>query len=185
MTFKDLNFRWKAGIDRLVCAALQRETEFPPAITIMDMDTLTQDGDTGRENPESPSQQSNGDQNLDPSVNQVESQNNNTADDNPASQPNSQPASQSNGSPYTQPTAQPNGTQNSQASGHTETQCPPPGPGDATEEEPIDPQELLEPFAWDDLEERFALKMEECRKQEAEIEKEFREWCHVCRSFPF
>ncbi|KAL8856604.1 MAG: hypothetical protein Q9198_010766, partial [Flavoplaca austrocitrina] len=139
----------------------------------------------------------NEDQNLDPSVNQVESQNDNTADDNPAAQPNSQPASQSNGSPnsqyitqpngspYTQPTAQPNDTQNLQADGYLETQTPPSGHGDPTEEEPIDPQEMLEPFGWDDLEERFALKMEDCRRQEAEIDKEFREWCHVGRSFSF
>ncbi|KAL8884381.1 MAG: hypothetical protein Q9215_007552 [Flavoplaca cf. flavocitrina] len=163
----------------------------------MDMDTSTQDGDAGHDNPQPPSQLLNEDQNLDPSVNQVDSQNDNTADDNPASQPNSQPASQPNGSPnsqhitqpngspYTQPTAQPNDTQNFQADGHLETQTPPSGQGDPTEEEPIDPQELLQPFEWDDLEERFSLKMEGCRRQEAEIEKEFREWCYVGRSFLF
>ena len=163
----------------------------------MDMDTGNQDGDAGHESPQPPSQLLNGDRDLDPSVKQTESQNNNTADDNPASQPDSQPAGQSNGSPagqyitqpngspYTQPTAQPNDTQNSQADGHPKTQTPPSGQGDPAEEEPIDPQELLQPFEWDDLEERFALKMEDCRRQEAEIEKEFREWCHVGRSFSF
>ncbi|KAL9628100.1 MAG: hypothetical protein Q9204_006114, partial [Flavoplaca sp. TL-2023a] len=155
----------------------------------MDMDTGTQDGDAGSENPEQATQLLNGDRDLDPSVNQEESQNDNTADDNPASQPDSHPVSQSNGSPnsqhitqpngspYTQPTAQPNDTQNSQADGQPETQTPPSGQGDPTEEEPINPQELLQPFEWDDLEERFALKMGDCRRQEAEIEKEFQEWC--------
>ncbi|KAL8884534.1 MAG: hypothetical protein Q9192_006823, partial [Flavoplaca navasiana] len=156
----------------------------------MDMDTSTQDGDAGHESPRPPSQQSIGNQDLDPPANQVESQNDNTADDNPTSQPNSQPASQSerandnqstnqtNGSPNSQLGTQPNGTQNGQANGNLENQTPPSGQGDPTEEEPIDPQELLEPFGWDDLEERFALKMEDCRRQEAEIEKEFQEWCH-------
>lgn len=44
---------------------------------------------------------------------------------------------------------------------------------------PIDPTEALEPFGWDDLEDRFVKKMEDCEKQEAAIEKEFAEWCRV------
>ncbi len=68
---------------------------------------------------------------------------------------------------------------NSQGNGIPETQPPSSGQGNGAEKEPIDPKESLEPFGWDDLEERFLQKMEECRREEAEIEKEFREWCEV------
>lgn len=51
------------------------------------------------------------------------------------------------------------------------------------EEKPIDPKEILEPFLWDDLEDRFLRKMEECQHREEEIEKEFAEWCLVFKAW--
>ena len=44
-----------------------------------------------------------------------------------------------------------------------------------------DPKEPLENFGWDDLEERFCKKMEECEKAEKELEGEFNEWLQVCQ----
>lgn len=43
-----------------------------------------------------------------------------------------------------------------------------------------DTKEPLEDFDWDDLEERFCRKMEECAKAEKELEDEFGEWLQVC-----
>lgn len=137
------------------------------------MDISNENGDADHESSQPPSQQPNGLQNEDPSGSQVEGHPDTPADGHPVSQPNSQPATQSNDTP------------NAQANGHPGTQTPPSGQGNSTEEEPIDPKELLEPFGWDDLEERFAQKMEECQRQEAEIEQEFREWCQVSSLFFF
>lgn len=38
----------------------------------------------------------------------------------------------------------------------------------------------LEDYAWEDLEQRFAAKMEECRKNEEALGQEFSEWLKVC-----
>ncbi|KAI4250394.1 MAG: hypothetical protein L6R42_008717 [Xanthoria sp. 1 TBL-2021] len=129
------------------------------------MDIGNENGDADHASPQPPSQQPNGLQNEDPSGSQVESHPDTPADGHPVSQPTSQPATQSNDTP------------NAQANGHPGTQTPPCGQGNPMEEEPIDPKDLLEPFGWGDLEERFAQKMEECQRHEAEIENEFREWC--------
>lgn len=43
-----------------------------------------------------------------------------------------------------------------------------------------DSKEPLEDFDWDDLEERFCRKMEECGEVEKELEGEFGEWLEVC-----
>ena len=43
-----------------------------------------------------------------------------------------------------------------------------------------DSKEPLEDFDWEDLEERFCRKMEECGKVEKELETEFGEWQEVC-----
>ncbi|KAL8766927.1 MAG: hypothetical protein Q9209_006408 [Squamulea sp. 1 TL-2023] len=129
------------------------------------MDVNEQDRVTDDEPSQKVSQDPNGHPNPDPSV----------------STPDNHPDVTSNGMLFEQPndhsTAQPNGTQDNQASGVAETQTPPSGQGNSIEEEPIDPKEPLEPFGWDDLEERFVRRMDECQKQEAQIEKEFREWC--------
>lgn len=135
------------------------------------MDISNENEDADHESSQPPSQQPNGLQDEDPSGSQVESHPDTPVDGRPVSQPNSQPATQSNDIPK------------SQAIGHPGTQTPPSGQGNPMEEEPIDPKELLEPFGWDDLEERFAEKMEECQRQEAEIEQEFREWCQVISPF--
>ena len=42
-----------------------------------------------------------------------------------------------------------------------------------------DSKKPLEDFDWDDLEERFCKKMEECGKVEKELEEEFAEWIEV------
>ena len=42
-----------------------------------------------------------------------------------------------------------------------------------------DSKEPLDEFDWDDLEERFCMKMEECGKVEKELEEEFGEWLEV------
>ncbi|KAL8664032.1 MAG: hypothetical protein Q9168_007983 [Polycauliona sp. 1 TL-2023] len=133
----------------------------------MDTDTTNQNRDVDHKSPPSQLQQPNGHQNDDPATHHAhENQPNTTAEaEHPSSQPNSQPATQ------------PNGTQNGIANGDLGTQIPPSGQGNPSEEETIDPKEPLEPFEWDDLEDRFVQKMEECQRQEAEIEKEFREWC--------
>lgn len=65
-------------------------------------------------------------------------------------------------------------------------QLPPSRQKSPVEEAPIDPKQPLEAFGWDDLEERFLRKMEECQKGEEELEKEFRGWCEVsCSSSLF
>ena len=135
----------------------------------MDIDTTNQNGDVDHNSPPSQSQQPNDLQNQDPATRHAqENQPNTTAEEeHPSSQPNSQPPTQ------------PNGTQNAIANGDLGTQTPPSGQGNPSEEETIDPKESLEPFEWDDLEDRFVQKMEECQRQEADIEKEFREWCQV------
>ncbi|KAL8852859.1 MAG: hypothetical protein Q9221_002235 [Calogaya cf. arnoldii] len=115
----------------------------------MDRDTSNQNGNVDHESPQPPSQQTNGHQNEDPSASQAESHPNTPADGHPVSEPNSQPAAQSHD------------TQNGQVDGQPETQTPPSGQGNPVQEEPIDPKELLEPFGWDDLEQRFAQKMED------------------------
>ncbi|KAL8710085.1 MAG: hypothetical protein Q9225_007357, partial [Loekoesia sp. 1 TL-2023] len=88
---------------------------------------------------------------------------------------NERTASQADG----KPDSQPNGTQSTPANGSPEHEAPPSGQDIAAEaeEEPIDPKESLEPFAWDDLEERFLRQMEECQRREEEIERELGEWC--------
>ncbi|KAL8708316.1 MAG: hypothetical protein Q9220_006791 [cf. Caloplaca sp. 1 TL-2023] len=53
----------------------------------------------------------------------------------------------------------------------------------AAETDVIDPKATLEPYQWDELEERFVRKMEECGKREEEIEMEFREWCLVFQAW--
>ncbi|KAL8748043.1 MAG: hypothetical protein Q9184_007517, partial [Pyrenodesmia sp. 2 TL-2023] len=59
-------------------------------------------------------------------------------------------------------------------------QTPPSGQeSTGAEETPVDPKELLEPYQWDDLEERFLKRMEQCQAREEEIEKDFREWIQV------
>ncbi|KAL8998203.1 MAG: hypothetical protein Q9169_002688 [Polycauliona sp. 2 TL-2023] len=135
----------------------------------MDTDTNSQNGDDHHDPPQPQSQQSNGHQNQESSTHHADESHHNTtsANETASSQPNSQAATQSNG------------PKPSQVNGNLGTQTPPSGQGDSklTEEEPVDPKEPLEPFEWDDLEERFVQKMEECQKQEEEIEHEFREWC--------
>ncbi|KAL8646570.1 MAG: hypothetical protein Q9226_006804, partial [Calogaya cf. arnoldii] len=132
------------------------------------MDTSDHNGNNvDHESPQPPSQHPNGHQNEDPSASQAESHLSTPADGHPISEPNSQPATQS----YD--------TQNGQVDGQPETQTPPSDQGNPVQGEPIDPKESLEPFGWDDLEQRFAQKMDECQKKEAEIEQEFKEWCQV------
>ncbi|KAL8932153.1 MAG: hypothetical protein Q9211_006492, partial [Gyalolechia sp. 1 TL-2023] len=81
----------------------------------------------------------------------------------------------------TQTDAQPTGTR---PNGGYSQEPPSSGQQSArTEEASIDPTESLEPFAWDDLEDRFLKKMEECARKEEEIEKEFGEWCLVFRAW--
>ncbi|KAL8920965.1 MAG: hypothetical protein Q9208_005991 [Pyrenodesmia sp. 3 TL-2023] len=73
-----------------------------------------------------------------------------------------------------------NGTRDNQRDATPGHRTPPSGQGStAVEEAPIDPKELLEPYEWDDLEERFLKKMEECQVREEGIEKEFREWIQI------
>ncbi len=43
-----------------------------------------------------------------------------------------------------------------------------------------DSKEPLDEFDWDNLEERFCTKMEECAKSEKALEVEFGEWLQVC-----
>ncbi|KAI4101278.1 MAG: hypothetical protein L6R37_005021 [Teloschistes peruensis] len=62
-------------------------------------------------------------------------------------------------------------------------QLPPSRQKSPVEEAPIDPKQPLEAFGWDDLEERFLRKMEECQKGEEELEKEFRGWCEVFQAW--
>lgn len=79
------------------------------------------------------------------------------------------------------------GTTSTQPNGGPQQSTPPSGQQEAAQEEKsIDPKEILEPYAWDDLEERFLRMMEECQRREEEIEKEFAEWCLVGTLFsPF
>lgn len=88
-------------------------------------------------------------------------------------------ASQADG----QPNSQPSSTQSTQANGSPEREAPLSGQNTTAKEEEeevsIDPKESLEPFAWDDLEERFLRKMEECQRREEDVEREFGEWCQV------
>ncbi|KAL8661623.1 MAG: hypothetical protein Q9202_005451 [Teloschistes flavicans] len=86
--------------------------------------------------------------------------------------------------------SQPNGTQANSTQPETQTQndgmhqqSPPSGQEPAAEETPIDPKQPLEAFAWDDLEDRFMKKMEECQKGEEELEKEFRGWYEVFQAW--
>ncbi|KAL8650585.1 MAG: hypothetical protein Q9210_003733 [Variospora velana] len=82
-----------------------------------------------------------------------------------------------------QPT-QPNATVDDSTNGTPGPQVPPSGQETAaTEGTVIDPKEPLEPYGWDDLEERFLKKMEECQVREGEIEKEFREWIDVFQAW--
>ncbi|KAL8777043.1 MAG: hypothetical protein Q9213_008031 [Squamulea squamosa] len=133
------------------------------------MDVNEQDEATNHESPRTTSQEPNGHSNPNPSAGNSENHPNST--------------STSNEMLFDQSNNQPNGTQDDHAIGGAETQTPPSGQGNSRVEELIDPKELLEPFGWDDLEERFVQKMDECQKQEEEIEKEFREWCHVFQAW--
>lgn len=135
------------------------------------METSNENADADHENPQPPSQQPNPLQNEHPSGSPVESHPTTPANGDHVSQPNSQPVVQSSNTP------------NAQADEHPGTQTPPSGQGTLTEEEPVDPTGLLEPFGWDDLEERFAQKMHECQRQEGEIANEFKEWGQVGSSF--
>ncbi len=138
----------------------------------MDMETSNENADADHENPQQPPpQQPNTLQNDHASGSPVESHSATPANGDPVSQPNSQPAVQSSNTP------------NAQADGHPGTQTPPSAQGTLKEEEPVDPKGLLEPFGWDDLEERFAQKMHECQRQEGEIANEFKEWGQVGSSF--
>ena len=129
------------------------------------MDISDQNGDAAVESP-SPAHQPKGHRSSEPSSE------------------NHHPKSPSNEQLHTgidpEPAPQANGeNNNSQGNGNPETQPPTSGQGNGAEKESVKPSESLEPFGWDDLEERFLQKMEECRRQEAEIEKDFREWCEV------
>ncbi|KAI4249464.1 MAG: hypothetical protein LQ352_005628, partial [Teloschistes flavicans] len=86
--------------------------------------------------------------------------------------------------------SQPNGTQANSAQPEAQTQndgmhqqLPPSGQKPAAEETPIDPKQPLEAFAWDDLEDRFMKKLEECQKGEEELEREFRGWYEVFQAW--
>ncbi|CAL8575114.1 hypothetical protein XPA_001057 [Xanthoria parietina] len=138
----------------------------------MDMETSNENADADHENPQQPPpQQPNTLQNDHASGSPVESHSATPANGDPVSQPNSQPAVQSSNTP------------NAQADGHPGTQTPPSAQGTLKEEEPVDPKGLLEPFGWDDLEERFAQKMHECQRQEGEIANEFKEWGQVFQAW--
>lgn len=61
------------------------------------------------------------------------------------------------------------------------------GARDEDHEDPVpmdaqlgNPRDALEPQDWEDLEERFAARMKECRVKEEELGKEFAEWVEVC-----
>lgn len=105
----------------------------------------------------------------------------------PATPAGDRRSTHANGTQSIQPSdtelAQANGTQDNQANdvpGHTTL---PSEQDDTTAEKPsIDPKESLEPYEWDELEERFLKKMEECQIREKEIEEEFREWIQVSSS---
>lgn len=137
----------------------------------MDMETSNENADADLENPQPPPQQPNTLQNDHPSGSPIESHPTTPANGDPVSQPNSQPAVESSNEPNAQP------------DGHPGTQTLPSGHGTLTEEEPVDPKGLLEPFGWDDLDERFAQRMHECQRQEGEIANEFKEWGQVGSSF--
>ncbi|KAI4141462.1 MAG: hypothetical protein L6R39_005322, partial [Caloplaca ligustica] len=72
--------------------------------------------------------------------------------------------------------AQPGSTPGEHANGTPGRQSPGQDTTDVVEEVPVDPKEPLEAYTWDELEEHFLTKMEECRSEEAEIEREFRGW---------
>ncbi|KAL8857987.1 MAG: hypothetical protein Q9178_005447 [Gyalolechia marmorata] len=133
------------------------------------MDISNQNGDAAEKSP-SPAHQPNGHQSSEPS----------SENHHPKSPSNEQLHTGIDSEPAPQPKGENN---NSQGNGNPETQPPTSGQGNGAEKEPINPSESLEPFGWDDLEERFLQKMEECRRQEAEIEKEFREWCEVFQAW--
>ncbi|KAL9592222.1 MAG: hypothetical protein Q9179_006937, partial [Wetmoreana sp. 5 TL-2023] len=92
---------------------------------------------------------------------------------------NGQLDSQTNGDPTTQSKGTPTHQQFADPDHQTLSSEQIPKP----DNEVIDPKQSLEPFAWDDLETRFLQKMEECQRREEEIEKEFREWCHVFQAW--
>ena len=52
--------------------------------------------------------------------------------------------------------------------------------GAAVESQLGNSRDSLEDFGWEELQERFAKKMEECEKREEELGKEFKEWLEVC-----
>lgn len=98
------------------------------------------------------------------------------ANGHPESQSDDQPSPHSSGARDDQP----NGTHGHQRDAMPGHRTPPSGQeSTAVEEAPIDPKELLEPYEWEDLEERFLKKMGECQMREEGIEKEFREWIQV------
>lgn len=98
-------------------------------------------------------------------------------DGHPGSERDDQPdTQQSDGAHSTQP----NGTEHDGTNGTPGQQVPPSGQETvAAEETVIDPKVPLEPYGWDELEQRFLKKMEECQIREGEIEKDFREWISV------
>ncbi|KAL8698290.1 MAG: hypothetical protein Q9201_006660 [Fulgogasparrea decipioides] len=105
---------------------------------------------------------------------------NNDSNNHSPAMANGQLDSQTNGDPTTQSKGTPTHQQFADPDHQTLSSEQIPKP----DNEVIDPKQSLEPFAWDDLETRFLQKMEECQRREEEIEKEFREWCHVCPFTP-
>ncbi|KAL8732620.1 MAG: hypothetical protein Q9166_002595 [cf. Caloplaca sp. 2 TL-2023] len=137
------------------------------------MDVLEQDPDEGHQASHSPPHQVNGRHNQTPIDTESENQLHSTAT-------SKQPTPQPNGDS----TSRPNSTSNSQTNGIPDAHTPPSGQSSTTEKENvINPKDPLEPFAWDDLEQRFVQKIEECQRQEVEIQKDFREWCHVFQAW--
>ncbi|KAL8899912.1 MAG: hypothetical protein Q9207_005956 [Kuettlingeria erythrocarpa] len=101
------------------------------------------------------------------------------ANGHPASHRNDQPDSRDSGAQGDHANAK-RGHQKDATPGH---QTPPSGQeSTAVEEAPVDPKELLEPYEWHDLEERFLKKMEECQIREEGIEREFKEWIQTKNS---
>ncbi|KAL9012124.1 MAG: hypothetical protein Q9173_003091 [Seirophora scorigena] len=95
-------------------------------------------------------------------------------DGHPGAERDDQPVTQQSDGAHS---TQPNGTEHDEANGASGQQVPPSGQEIvAAEETVIDPKVPLEPYGWDELEQRFLKKMDECQIREGEIEKEFREW---------
>ncbi|KAL8800219.1 MAG: hypothetical protein Q9200_007319, partial [Gallowayella weberi] len=97
-------------------------------------------------------------------------------------QPIERSTSQSNADSATQPDTMQLSAANANSS--AENQIPPSGQDSTKSDEvPIDPKEALDSFGWKDLERRFVNMMEECEKQEVEIQREFAEWCRLFQAW--